>query len=549
MRKPLSYSLIIVLFLAWIVPGLVGRDPWKADEPYTFGLVNHIVKTGDWIVPTLAGEPFMEKPPLYFVTAAAFTGFFSPWLESHDAARMANGLYMLLALLFASLTARELFSKEHAETAALILMGCAALQVTAHKLITDVALLSGFAMALYGLALSRRRSVLGGLWLGMGTGIGFMSKGLLAPGVIGMTAFLLPLLFSAWRKKYYFLSLLVGLAAALPWLAVWPYALYQRSPDLFWEWLWIQNLGRFLGFVDLTAPEARGFYVLNLPWMTLPALPLAFWALWRSRRSWREHPAFQIPLVSFLVMFIVLSVSASRRSLYALPMLLPLSVIAADGIHVLSRSAQKRIGRFAIVFFGLISGLLWIGWLIMAGGYPTIAAEQLRHLQADYTPSFNYLQAAIAAAYTLAWLFLVTRLTRSSRHSAAVNWTAGTVLTWSLIMTLWLPLLDARTSYRTTFTSLRESMPGQYRCISSQGLGESERAMLEYFSGVLTRRVEVNGPGDCDLLLVESGNVLRDPVNGPAWQLLWEGKRPGEHRSEIFRLFQRSAANGALHTD
>jgi 4-amino-4-deoxy-L-arabinose transferase-like glycosyltransferase len=54
------------------VLGLVGHDPWKPDEAYTFGLVYHILEAGDWLVPTLAGEPFVEKPPLFFWTAALF---------------------------------------------------------------------------------------------------------------------------------------------------------------------------------------------------------------------------------------------------------------------------------------------------------------------------------------------------------------------------------------------------------------------------------------------------------------------------------------------
>ena len=54
---------------AWMLFGLFGRDPWKPDEAYTFGVVNHIVQTGDWMVPHLAGEPFMEKPPLFFFTS------------------------------------------------------------------------------------------------------------------------------------------------------------------------------------------------------------------------------------------------------------------------------------------------------------------------------------------------------------------------------------------------------------------------------------------------------------------------------------------------
>jgi hypothetical protein len=56
-------------------------------------------------------------------------------------------------------------------------VGLYRVQITVHKLITDVTLLSGFAAAIYGLALSRRYFALGSFWIGTGIGIGFMSSG------------------------------------------------------------------------------------------------------------------------------------------------------------------------------------------------------------------------------------------------------------------------------------------------------------------------------------------------------------------------------------
>ena len=56
----------LALLAAWVLLGLAGHDPWKPDEAYTFGLVYHISETGEWLVPTLAGEPFVEEPPLFF---------------------------------------------------------------------------------------------------------------------------------------------------------------------------------------------------------------------------------------------------------------------------------------------------------------------------------------------------------------------------------------------------------------------------------------------------------------------------------------------------
>ncbi len=538
--KPTPKILLIIFYLIWIIPGLVGRDPWMNDEPYTFGLVNHIVKTGDWTVPTLAGEPFMEKPPLYFLTAAAFTRIFSFLLEPHDAARLASGFYMLLTLLFTGLAAKEILGETYVEITILLLMGCIALQLTVHKLITDVALLTGFATAFYGLALSKRRFVLGGYLIGAGIGIGFMSKGLLAPGVIGTTALMLPVLFSSWRKKDYLFSLLIAFAAALPLLLIWPYVLYHRSPGLFNEWLWVENFGRFLGFYkDGPHHVLNGFNNLYLERLAMPILPLALWALWRHRHSWRQHPAYQLPLTAFFVMFFVLSISANARSLYTIPMLLPLSLIAAAGVDSFPCKIERVIAWSNIILFGLIAAFLWISWIGTVTGYPAFAARQLNQLQPGHTLSFSGINFGAALACTLVLLFAVIYRTRFGLP-AVTNWTIGVTLVWSLVMTLWLPRLDARESYRGIFISLRESALNQYRCVASQGLGENERAMLEYYAGVLTQRIEVNGLGDCDLLLVESRSVLQNPVSEPTWQLIWEEKRPSEDPKEIFRLFKRT---------
>jgi hypothetical protein len=83
MLKSIPKSVLLCFLCAcWVLPGLFNHEPWKADEPYSFGMVYHILQTGDWVVPTVAGEPFMEKPPLYYVTAAFFARLFSPCSRS-----------------------------------------------------------------------------------------------------------------------------------------------------------------------------------------------------------------------------------------------------------------------------------------------------------------------------------------------------------------------------------------------------------------------------------------------------------------------------------
>src|SRR2546423_7250398 len=252
----------------WLTLGLLGRDPWKPDEAYTFGLVYHILNTGDWVLPTLAGEPFMEKPPLFFISAALFAKLFGSILSLHDAARLATGFYVGLTLFFVGLAAARLYGTRQALGCALILLGCIGYVHPAHLLITDNSLVAGIAMGLYGLSLVLQRPIFGGVVLGTGAGIAFLSKGLIGPGMLGVTA-VAPLAAPAWRKRDYGRGLVVAAGAMAPWVLVWPWLLYQRSPELFHEWLIVNNFGRYTGSASLGPEEGHLMYLKILPWFAL----------------------------------------------------------------------------------------------------------------------------------------------------------------------------------------------------------------------------------------------------------------------------------------
>src|SRR3989338_2263683 len=100
---PAKALLLGVLILIWVATGLVGHDPWKPDEATGFGLIYSILQSGDWLAPALAGEPYMDKPQLFYWTAALFAQLFSPLLPLHDGARLASGFYIALTLLFTGL--------------------------------------------------------------------------------------------------------------------------------------------------------------------------------------------------------------------------------------------------------------------------------------------------------------------------------------------------------------------------------------------------------------------------------------------------------------
>ena len=537
---------VVALAAAWILPGLVGHDPWKPDEAHTFGIAYSLLNGGDWLVPMLAGEPFMEKPPLYYWTAALFARVLSPPLALHDAARLASGFYLALTFVFVAAAARELYGRDRGGVAVLVLLGCLGLAIPAHQIITDTAQLAGFAAGFYGLALAPRRALAGGAWLGTGAGIGFLAKGLLAPGVLGLLALLLPLA-PAWRTRAYAKTLAIAFVALLPWLVPWPWALYARSPALFNEWLFVNNFGRFTGSNDL-GPHAQPLqYLRLLPWFALPALPLAGWALWRARRNLAAPPT-ALPLAGFVVLLLVLSAAAQARELYALPLLLPLALLATPGIDTLRRGAANLTYWFSIMGGAFFMAVAWFYWCALELGAPAKLHAHLHNLQPGYTPGFRWLPFAAGALYTVGWIVVLLRL-RRGRERPAVAWAASMTMVWGVVATLFVGVLDAGKSYRSMIEELVRALPAQHGCVASEGVGEPQRALLHYFAGIATYQMETARRGaDCEYVLVQwrTGENERTPMMRAHWETLWEGARPGD-RTERFRLYRRVAAPAHRH--
>jgi 4-amino-4-deoxy-L-arabinose transferase-like glycosyltransferase len=227
--------LVALLCVAWILPGLLAHDPWKPDEAYSFGIVYELVRGGSWVTLSLAGEPYLRDPPLYYISASLSARALGSILPLHDAARLASGIYIALALLFCALAARELNGRGRGTLAVVLLLGCFGLMLRSHQLITEIAGFAGFTMAYYGCARALR-GPLGGAWLGTGIGIVFLSQGLPEALIVLLIALVLPLIGNAWRTRQYALALGIALATAAPWLIVWPALLHLQSPELFREW-------------------------------------------------------------------------------------------------------------------------------------------------------------------------------------------------------------------------------------------------------------------------------------------------------------------------
>jgi hypothetical protein len=91
------------------------------------------------------------------------------------------------------------------------------------------------------------------------------------------------------------------------------------------------------------------------------------------------------------------------------------------------------------------------------------------------------------------------------------------------------------------FASMQRALPEDHGCLASRNLGEHERAMLEYMTGIISVRREVRPDAHCDFILVQGkARDQRDQLQG-GWRLVWKGNRPGDNR-ERFSLYSRKPA-------
>jgi 4-amino-4-deoxy-L-arabinose transferase-like glycosyltransferase len=526
--------LVALLCVAWILPGLIGHDPWKTEEAYNFGVVYEMVRGGSWVAPALAGEPFTREPPLYYVTAALTTIAFSPVLPLHDAARLATGLYVGLALLFCALAARELNGPGAGTLAAVLLLGSLGLVVRGHQLVPHVAGMAGFAIAYYGCARALRR-LTGGVWIGTGIGVVFLSLGIPEAVVVAIIAALLPLVSSAWRSRTYALAFGVALAAALPWLLVWPLLLHAHSAELFRAWLEAETLTR------LFRSGGGGFYYLRiLPWYSWPLWPLALWALWRAFGSSPVKPGITLALTGLLVTLLALSEAPEKRELYAMPLLVPLALLAAPGVETLRRGAANAWYWFSVMGFTFFILVAWVYWSGLELGIPARLHAHLHRIGPGYTPGLKLLPFTLGVLYSAAWVAVLIKLERGPQRPAHV-WAAGVTVLWALAATLFIGWIDTGKTYRGVFASMETALPPTYRCMASRDLGEAQRALLHYFADIVTHREEVaDRRRDCDLMLVQGTPQEEVPPAG-RWIKIWEGSRPGD-RTERYRLYRHLPA-------
>ncbi len=525
-----------LLAFAYALPGIFGHAPWKPEDAIGTGIVHQMLEHGRWLVPYLAGEPYLEDGPIFYWLAALLARLASFALDIDDGARLASAVAVFATWFFLRDAARELYGRAQDNGAMLVLLGCLGLVVHAHETLAELGLLCGLALAWHGIALAPRKRHKGGIALGLGLAVGLLSKGyagIIAPLAV---ALILVALSPHWRSRGFLISLCEAAGVSLAALGIW--LLLAGAPGM--DWLAAQSQ-RY----TLPTLASSAYYLKVLSWASWPAWPVALWLLW-ERRQLLASPTLLMPLLAALMSLLVLLAQSELREVHVLPLLLPLALLAGAGVERLRRGAANSLAWFAAMCFSVFAALVWLGWFAMQTGTPARIARNFAKLEPGHVAVFEWLPFLVALTLTAAWIYVLIFSERSVYRSV-LFWACGATLVWGLVMTLWLSWIDYGKSYRqvslSMATAIKQHAPKGTHCIQSRNLGESQRAALDYHAGIMTVRMEINPSASCALLLVQAHPDDDERGLSQQWRRVWEGSRPRDR--ERYRLYQRIRARAA----
>jgi 4-amino-4-deoxy-L-arabinose transferase-like glycosyltransferase len=534
-----------VLFCAaYLLPGLLGRDPWKNADITAFGyMLSLATENGSWFHPTLAGLP-SDGALLPYWLGAVFIHLFSNWLEPALAARLPFALLLgwVMQLTWSSCfhwartqAAQPLrfafggeadpipYAQALADGALLALIASLGLLQLGHETTPELTQLLGASLFLYGLStlslpgLKRRLATLCSLPIMAASGAPSLALVLCIFGLANhLTSKKLtdtPLFF---RASHFWLLAAGLLAFGISWLNHgWSYRLVgpQHLNNVLTLWRqWV--------------------------WFLWPAWPLALWTLWRWKNHWLEDH-IKIPLGYSLIMLLVsVAMNGSDRVLLlALP---ALAVLAAFALPTLKRGAAAAIDWFSVFFFSIFALFIWVMYLAMQTGVPAQPARNIARLAPGFEPSFSAPALVIALLGCMAWLWLVKWRVSRHRHpvwKSLVLPAGGVALCWLMLMTLWLPALNHARSDRQWVERMTAKVSNRY-CVSTPNMDRAQLAGMIYFGHYDVDVTHTVNTTKCIILMLNETRDSKTPAP-KGWSMIGQISRRA-NRNDVITIYKRN---------
>ena len=323
-----QYPLILFLLAALLYFTALGsRDFWAPVEPRYAEIARIMFARGEWIVPTINGDLYTDKPILYFwlaLLASKGFGGVTEWTVRLPAALGGIGLVLATYAI-----GREFFSRRVGFIAGAVLATSVRVLWEARWAHIDALFAALFVLAMY---FAARAVLQRGSPNGILLAYCFMALASLAKGLIGVVLPALILItFMIVRREWRLLAkakLPIGISLYLLIIGPWLY-LVNRATEGKWlaDFVLIHHIQRYTHGVGHSQPSY--YYLTTLPVDFLPWTGFAVSALaaYFPYRKLKESPAMQFFSIWFVVVCIFFSLSDTKRDLYLLPLMPTLALL------------------------------------------------------------------------------------------------------------------------------------------------------------------------------------------------------------------------------
>jgi 4-amino-4-deoxy-L-arabinose transferase-like glycosyltransferase len=374
------FFLLLIVVVPLFSLGIANHGLWTPDEPRVAEIAREMAATGNWAVPMLNQKPFLEHPPLYYGFLALTFRIFGG--ASDKVARLPSAFFAIAAVLATFLIANFLFGSRVALFSGLTLATAQSYFRTAHWVVVD-STLTFFVISAMGLFMAGylsehdTKKLFYTVLLCLSCTLAFFVKGFIGVVIPGLS--ILVFLITEKHLKELFrmrlwLGVLIFVIMVLPWFV----ALWRHGGEGHLNVFLFQNhLQRFLpssmigGISRSTSGHHNPFYyyltqfpIAFLPWsiLLIPALHHAFSETQRDRGLPEKGCLFA--KCWFFTGIAILSVASTKRALYLMPILAPISMLTSLYIdHTLKPTPLDRMGKVFAWLFGLLLAAVGVAGL------------------------------------------------------------------------------------------------------------------------------------------------------------------------------------------
>uniref|UniRef100_UPI003566E5B0 ArnT family glycosyltransferase n=1 Tax=Mariniphaga sediminis TaxID=1628158 RepID=UPI003566E5B0 len=329
----------LMIILAWIFGLFIDLT---GDSGLYAAISRQMVESGDWLNLKINGEPYDQKPHLFFWLAGLGIQLFG---NTNFAFKLFPALWALTGVYFTYRLGKLLFSKKTGKLAALFLGTSQIFTLYLLDFHTDSVLHTGVTLALWQLAFYLKEKKTSSFIFGfIGIGLAMFTKGPIG----AVIPFLMVLLYLLNKKEYYqlfhpkwILGIVISLAVISP-------ALFHLFDNFGWDgirfYFITNNFGRITGEYAGSSTDYL-FYLHTFAWATLPWLVWVIFAHFSEIKSWfskREKPDWGFYLLgSALIFTFILSIAKGKAPNYFLIVVPVISIITAKWMATFDTFSEK----------------------------------------------------------------------------------------------------------------------------------------------------------------------------------------------------------------